>query len=126
MNSTNVSGIVFVASLTVALIATYRPFGDYMARVFTSEKHTRAERFVYRIGGIDADADQTWGAYLRSVLAFAVVGVLFLYAFLRIQHLGVFGPQPRRRDQSPSDVAEPVVQHRRQLRHQHELAVLQR
>jgi K+-transporting ATPase ATPase A chain len=108
MSGTNVSGIVFVASLTVALIATYRPFGDYMAKVFTSEKHTRVELAVYRVGGIDPDADQTWGVYLRSVLAFAVVGVLFLYAFLRIQHFGVFGhnyaggTSPPKMDQSQS------------------------
>ena len=42
---------------------------------------------MYRAGGIDAGADQTWATYLRSVLAFSVVGVLFLYAFLRVQHL---------------------------------------
>ncbi len=90
MNTTT-SGVVFVATLTVALIATYRPLGDYMARVFTSERHLRAERTVYRFAGIDPEADQTWGAYLRSVLAFAAVGVLFLYGFLRVQHLGLFG-----------------------------------
>ncbi len=90
MNTTT-SGVVFVATLTVALIATYRPLGDYMARVFTSERHLRAERAVYRFAGIDPEADQTWGAYLRSVLAFAAVGVLFLYGFLRVQHFGLFG-----------------------------------
>ena len=90
MNTTT-SGVVFVATLTVALVATYRPLGDHMARVFTSERHLRAERAIYRLAGIDPAADQTWGGYLRSVLAFAAVGVLFLYGFLRVQHLGVFG-----------------------------------
>jgi K+-transporting ATPase ATPase A chain len=41
---------------------------------------------VYRAGGVDPDADQTWGRYLRSVLAFGAVSVLFLYGFLRVQH----------------------------------------
>ncbi len=90
MNTTT-SGIVFVATLTIALIATYRPAGDYMARVFTSTRHSRVESAVYRTAGIDPDADQTWGAYLRSVLAFAAIGTLFLYGFLRIQHMGLFG-----------------------------------
>ena len=41
---------------------------------------------VYRLGGVDPVADQTWGRYLRAVLAFSAVSVLFLYGFLRLQH----------------------------------------
>ncbi len=90
MNTTT-AGMVFVATLAVALIATYRPLGDYMARVYTSTHHSRVERALYRVGGIDPDADQTWGTYLRSVLAFSGVSVLFLYLFLRVQHWHLFG-----------------------------------
>jgi len=89
--SSTAAGIVFAATLTLALIATYRPLGDYMARVFTSTRHSRVECFVYRVAGIDPEADQTWAQYLRSVLAFALVGVVVLYAFLRVQHHGLFG-----------------------------------
>jgi K+-transporting ATPase ATPase A chain len=85
------AGVLFFVTLAVALAATYRPLGDYMARVLTSEKHLGAERAIYRVVRVDPDAEQTWGAYLRSVLAFSAVSVLFLYAFLRIQHLGLFG-----------------------------------
>ena len=90
MNTTT-AGIVFVATLALALAATYRPFGDYMARVFESEKHIAPERLVYRLTGVDPDADQTWGVYLRSVLAFSAVSVLALYAFLRVQQAHLFG-----------------------------------
>ncbi len=90
MNTTT-AGIVFVATLALALAATYRPFGDYMARVFESEKHIAPERLVYRLTGVDPDADQTWGGYLRSVLAFSAVSVLALYAFLRVQQAHLFG-----------------------------------
>jgi potassium-transporting ATPase potassium-binding subunit len=31
-----------------------------MARVYTSEKHWRIERFVYRMAGIDPDREQRW------------------------------------------------------------------
>ncbi len=79
------AGIVFLLVLVAALAAIYRPFGDYMARVVTGTRHSAVERGIYRAGGVDADADQTWGRYLRSVLAFSVVGVVFLYVFLRIQ-----------------------------------------
>ncbi|HEV7204512.1 MAG TPA: potassium-transporting ATPase subunit KdpA [Jatrophihabitans sp.] len=79
------AGVVFVGTLVVALALVHKPLGDYLARVLTGAKHLRVERGVYRASGIDADADQTWSTYLRSVLAFSVVGVVFLYAFLRVQ-----------------------------------------
>jgi potassium-transporting ATPase potassium-binding subunit len=89
--STTTAGIIFFVTLAVALAATYRPFGDYMARVFESEKHLRPERWIYRVARIDPDAEQTWGVYLRSVLAFSFISVLFLYAFLRVQQAHLFG-----------------------------------
>jgi len=93
--NTTTAGILFIATLVVALVATYRPFGDYMARVVQSERHLAVERAVYRITGVDPDAEQTWAVYLRSVLAFSLVSVLFLYAFLRVQHSHLFGhPYP--------------------------------
>jgi K+-transporting ATPase ATPase A chain len=57
-----------------------------MARVLMGKRHLAVERVVYRVSGIDPDADQTWGRYLRAVLAFSAVSVVFLYAFLRVQH----------------------------------------
>jgi potassium-transporting ATPase potassium-binding subunit len=83
------AGIIFLATLIAALVLVHKPLGDYMAKVLTSKKHFALERGIYRAGGIDADADQTWSTYLRSVLAFGVVSVLFLYAFVRLQnHFG--------------------------------------
>jgi K+-transporting ATPase ATPase A chain len=84
--NTATAGIVFLVVLALALAATYRPLGDYMARVHESEKHLRAERAIYRVTGVNPDAEQSWATYLRSVLAFSAVSVLFLYVFLRIQH----------------------------------------
>jgi K+-transporting ATPase ATPase A chain len=72
--------------LVLALAACYRPLGDYMAHIFTSAKHWRPERRIYQLIGIDATADQEWGAYLRSMLAFSAVSVLFLYGLERLQH----------------------------------------
>jgi K+-transporting ATPase ATPase A chain len=79
------AGIVFLLTLIAALVIVHKPLGDYMYRVVSDRRHLAIERGIYRAGGIDAEADQTWSRYLRSVLAFSVVGVLFLYACLRIQ-----------------------------------------
>jgi K+-transporting ATPase ATPase A chain len=73
--------------LVLALAAVHKPLGDYLARVFTTTKHWRVERLVYRAVGVDADSEQRWPTYLRSVLAFSAVGVLLLYLLQRVQSL---------------------------------------
>ena len=83
--SDTLAGTIFLATLVIALAVVHKPLGDYMARVLSSGRHLAVERGFYRVGGVDPEADQTWSRYLRSVLAFSVVGVLFLYVFLRLQ-----------------------------------------
>ncbi len=84
--SDTVAGVIFAGSIVLALVLVHRPLGGYLARVVSTPTHWRVERAVYRVGGVDADADQTASAYLRSVLAFSGVSVVVLYAFLRVQH----------------------------------------
>ncbi|MFE7313515.1 potassium-transporting ATPase subunit KdpA [Streptomyces sp. NPDC057555] len=79
------AGWLQVAALVAALALSYRPLGGHLARVLTTERHGRVERLVYRLGGVNGDVDQRWPVYLRSLLAFALVSTLFLYAFLRLQ-----------------------------------------
>src|ERR1022692_2795133 len=85
MNS-SLAGILQLVVLVIALAACYKPLGDYIARIFTSEKHTKPELALYRVMGIDPDADQKWGTYARSLLAFSAVSLLFLYLLQRVQH----------------------------------------
>jgi K+-transporting ATPase ATPase A chain len=85
MNST-LAGWLQVALLVAALAACYVPVGNYMARIFTTDKHWRVERGIYKVIGINPSADQKWSAYLRSMLAFSLVSVLFLYGLERLQH----------------------------------------
>jgi K+-transporting ATPase ATPase A chain len=85
MNS-SLAGILQIVLLVVALAVFYKPLGDYIARIFTSEKHSRVELGLYRLIGIDKDADQKWGTYARSLLAFSFVSVLLVYLIERIQH----------------------------------------
>jgi potassium-transporting ATPase potassium-binding subunit len=71
--------------LVAALGACYVPVGNYMAHVFTTEKHWRVERWIYRLIGVNPDGDQKWSSYARSVLAFSAISVLFLYGIQRLQ-----------------------------------------
>ena len=84
--SMTTAGVLFVLSLVVALVAVHRPFGDHMYRVVAGTRSSRVERGIYRLVGVDPAAEQTWGVYARSVLAFSAVSLLFLYAFQRLQN----------------------------------------
>ncbi|MEU9622518.1 potassium-transporting ATPase subunit KdpA [Streptomyces sp. NPDC048155] len=101
MNDT-LAGWLQVLALVVALGLSFRPLGGYMARVLVDGHHGRVEGLIYRAGGVNGDADQKWTIYLRSVLAFSAVSVLFLYAFLRLQNhlLLSLGMKPVTTDQS--------------------------
>jgi K+-transporting ATPase ATPase A chain len=83
--STTTAGILFLVSLIVALVAVHVPLGDYMYRVYTSNKDSRGERVIYRLIGADPKAEQTWGAYVRSVFAFSAISILFLFIFQLVQ-----------------------------------------
>jgi len=93
MNST-AAGWLQVALLVAALAACYVPLGNYMARIFTGDKDSRVERRIYKLAGIDPKADMRWSVYARSVLAFSLVSVIFLYGMERLQHylLSFVGP----------------------------------
>src|SRR5512145_1858719 len=79
------AGILQVGLLIAALAVVYGPLGGYMARVYESEHHSRVERGLYRVMGVDPDAEQRWPVYARSLLAFSMVSVAGLYALQRLQ-----------------------------------------
>lgn len=79
------AGVLQLLALIGALALVHIPVGTYMARVYSSDKHLRVEKWIYKGIGADPDAGMTWPAYLRGVLAFSAVGVLFLYLLQRLQ-----------------------------------------
>ena len=85
MNSTAAGWLQF-ALLFAALAACYVPLGNYMARIFTAKEHWRVERGIYKLCGIDPEADMRWSVYVRSILAFSLISVLFVYLIERTQH----------------------------------------
>jgi len=81
------------------LLLLVKPLGTWMALVFsdTPNRVTRigapAERLIYRVCGIDADEDMSWQRYALVMLAFNVVGLLFVYALQRLQQWLPLNPQ---------------------------------
>jgi K+-transporting ATPase ATPase A chain len=79
------AGVLQLLALIAALALAYIPLGTYMARVYSSDRHWRVERWIYKGIGADPDTEMRWPAYLRGVLAFSAAGVLFLYLLQRLQ-----------------------------------------
>jgi K+-transporting ATPase ATPase A chain len=79
--------VLQMLTIVIVLGLVYRPLGDYMAHVYSTDKNARVERGFYRIIGVNPVSEQSWPAYLRSVLAFSLIGVLFVYLVQRIQEV---------------------------------------
>ncbi|MFF7144609.1 potassium-transporting ATPase subunit KdpA [Streptomyces nodosus] len=79
------AGALQALALIAALALVHAPLGTYMARVYSSGRHGRVERWIYKGIGVNPDAQMRWPSYLRGVLAFSAAGVLFLYLLQRIQ-----------------------------------------
>ncbi|MEU9454149.1 potassium-transporting ATPase subunit KdpA [Streptomyces sp. NPDC048277] len=79
------AAVLQLVALIGALALAYIPFGTYMAKVYSADRHWRVEKWIYKGIGANPDTEMRWPAYLRGVLAFSAVGVLFLYLLQRLQ-----------------------------------------
>lgn len=87
MNDT-LSGLLTIAALVALLALAWAPLGDHMARVVTGTRHAWPERALYRLVGVDPEAQQSARSYATSVLAFSAVGIALLVLILMgQQHL---------------------------------------
>ena len=91
-------GWIQIALYCAVVIALVKPLGLYMTRVFTGERTALSpvlrpvERGLYRMSGIDEAHEQTWYAYLVSMILLHVGGFVILYALLRLQGALPFNP----------------------------------
>ncbi len=76
-------GTIVIYSLL--LIALTPPLGSYMHRVYTRPERGRVENLVYRLIGVNPDAEQSWRRYASSVLWFSAISMVFIYVLFRIQ-----------------------------------------
>lgn len=74
-----------IATVAIILVAIHVPLGRWIHRVFTSTHHTRVERGIYRLVGVNPEVEQRWSVYLLAVLAFSAVSIVVLWALLMLQ-----------------------------------------
>lgn len=96
--SATLAAVLQILALVAALALSVPLLGRHLAHIYTSPRHLRAETVAYRALRVDPDADQHWRSYAMSALGFSLAGILFLFAFGRLQHLlpldGGFDPLP--------------------------------
>jgi K+-transporting ATPase ATPase A chain len=86
-----VSGVVLLLAMVAAIFVSTPLLGRYMAKVFGGGEapgdrvFAPVERLIYRMLRVDEKREQRWTGYAMSLLAFSVVGVVFLYAIQRVQ-----------------------------------------
>jgi len=92
------SGSVQILIYFVLLILAVKPLGGYMARVYSGDRTFLSpvlgplESRFYRISGVQPDKEMNWKTYGMAVLAISLVGIAFLYALQRFQHLLPLNP----------------------------------
>jgi potassium-transporting ATPase potassium-binding subunit len=87
----NANDLLQTALFIVTLIALAVPLGRYMAGVLDGSSIVvrrigrPIERLLFKLAGVDADAEMSWKRYALAVLLFNALGALAVYAFLRLQ-----------------------------------------
>ncbi len=93
-----VSPTVQLLGFLILLLATVRPLGLHMQRVFGGETTVLSpvlrpiEAALYRLAGVRPDEEQEWHRYALSFLLFHLPGMLVLYLLLRVQDVLPLNP----------------------------------
>src|SRR5512135_1498636 len=83
----------------VVLIALVKPLGAFMARVYEGQatKLDRVlgpiERLIYRLSGVNPQAEMNWKTYALAMLLFNLFGVIVVYLLQRVQGALPLNPQ---------------------------------
>ena len=84
---------------SLILLATVRPVGAYMARVFEGERTwldpilKPIERLIYKLSAVNAEEEMNWREYSFAMLGLSAVTLLVTYAIERLQAHLPWNPQ---------------------------------
>jgi K+-transporting ATPase ATPase A chain len=79
------------AIFVVIVVASVRPVGTYLFRVFDGQKTSLdrvlrpIERYIYRVAGIDPRSEMDWKEYTIAFVVFGFVGTALLFVILLLQ-----------------------------------------
>jgi K+-transporting ATPase ATPase A chain len=95
----NQLGAIQIVIFAIVLTALVKPLGNFMAKVYQGERTLLTpvlgpvERGIYRLCGIDANAESSWKRYAAAVLLFNFIGFLVVYVVQLAQGMLPLNPQ---------------------------------
>jgi potassium-transporting ATPase potassium-binding subunit len=95
----NTQGVMQIAIFMIVLAALVKPLGNYMAKIYLGERTLLSpvlgpvERLIYRISGIEANAETSWKRYTAAVLLVNFIGFIVVYLLQRLQGVLPLNPQ---------------------------------
>jgi K+-transporting ATPase ATPase A chain len=95
----NTNGLLQIGLFLAVLLALAKPVGWYMARVYEGQLPAFVrwmapiENLLYRLYGVDRKDEMPWTRYALSMLWFALLSVLVVYAMQRLQGMLPLNPQ---------------------------------
>ena len=87
------------AFFSIVLLLLVKPVGIYMARVLERERTwldpvlRPVERLIYKLCGVQAQAEMSWREYTYALLGFSAVTLALTYAIERLQQFLPWNPQ---------------------------------
>lgn len=88
-----------IAVMLSALVAVTPVLGQYMARVFGSERTWLSpaigplERWIYKLGGVDSNVEMPWPRYAGALLLFNLFGFIVVFGLQMLQQYLPLNPQ---------------------------------
>ena len=101
-------GLFNILVFFLVLLAITKPLGLFMANLFEGKRTflhpvlRPLEKLIYRLCGIQEDAEQGWTQYTASLIAFSLMSFLFVYAIQRLQGILPFNPMHFGTSHAPS------------------------
>jgi K+-transporting ATPase ATPase A chain len=92
-------GILQIAVFSGVLLLLTKPLGLFMTKLFQGERTflhpvvRPVESLIYKLCGIDEEAEQRWTQYAAGMLWFSVFAFLFVYGIQRLQGFLPWNPQ---------------------------------
>jgi len=84
-------GLAQILVFFLLVLAITKPIGAFMYRVFEGERTflhpilRPLERWIYRLGGVREDVEQSWVEYSASVISLSIFSFLAVYVLQRLQ-----------------------------------------
>ena len=82
-----IAGWGLVLVFTIVFVALAKPMGAWLHALYGDRPMPLAviERGFYRLSGIDPAKEQSWAGYAWAVMIFNIVGIVSLFAILKLQ-----------------------------------------